>query len=465
MKKDKPILKYKTSKTSLKLSKQYHSILDELCFYSKNIYNSTLYEIRKHFFETGKYLQNEKVYHIIKKNENYKLLPAQVAQQTTHIVDRNMKSFFGLLKLKEKGLYQEKVQLPKYKNKKSGRFALIYTPDLFKVDYEKRKLRLSLPKSLKERFGLRFLFFDFPKYIKQGTKIKEIRILPKAYSFEMEIVYINDEQYQQIKHYNNFISIDLGVNNLLTIYDEKSQKSFIIDGKQMKSYNQYFNKEISKRQSSAIKANKKYKTKRIFRLQQRRKNKLRNDLHLISGRIVRFCLENDIGNIVIGYNQEWKQNSNIGRKNNKKFQNIPFAQLINFIDYKSENHGIRVFLQEESYTSKCSAVDLEPVWKQEEYLGKRIKRGLFRSANGKAINADLNGSLNILRKFLGENRYKEIEKSKAEFYLSNLEDRIGNRGAVPAPKRIRVAELEKFNFDDQSSLEEKVEFVKKVVNF
>ena len=199
-----------------------------------------------------------------------------------------------------------------------------------------------------------------------------------------------------------YAAIDLGLNNLATV-GSNVVKPFIINGKPLKSINQYWNKEKARLQSH-LKGNKKT-SKRIESITNKRNNKVKDYLHKSSRKIVNFLVSNNISTLIIGYNEEWKQNINLGRTNNQTFVNIPFYTFIQQLEYKCKLEGINFLITEESYTSKCSFLDNESVEKHESYLGKRIKRGLLRSAEGKLINADLNGSLNILKKVVGEFQY------------------------------------------------------------
>lgn len=179
-------------------------------------------------------------------------------------------------------------------------------------------------------------------------------------------------------------------------------KPFIINGKPLKSINQYWNKERARLQS--LLGDKKT-SKRIQSITNKRNNKVKDYLHKSSRKLVDFLVSNNISTLVVGYNEEWKQGVNLGKRNNQSFVFIPYYTLIEQLEYKCRLEGINFILTEESYTSKCSFLDNEEVCKHEKYLGKRIKRGLFKSKEGKLINADLNGSLNILKKVVGEFQY------------------------------------------------------------
>ena len=199
-----------------------------------------------------------------------------------------------------------------------------------------------------------------------------------------------------------YCSIDLGVNNLSTI-GSNILKPIIINGKPLKSINQYYNKKLAKLKSEL--KNEKKTSRRIKSLTVKRNNKVNDYLHKASKLIVNYLVSNNISTLVIGKNKEWKQNANIGKRNNQNFIQIPHTRFIEMLTYKCKLEGIPLIIKEESYTSKCSFIDNEPIKKQKVYIGKRIKRGLFETKEKRLINADLNGSLNILRKVVGEFQY------------------------------------------------------------
>lgn len=229
----------------------------------------------------------------------------------------------------------------------------------------------------------------------------EVRVLPRNNHHIVEVVYKVIEK--ELKPDNGrYASIDLGLNNLATV-SSNVVKPFIINGRPLKSINQYYNKEVARLQS-LLKDNKRT-SKRIYNITLKRNNKVKDYLHKSSKTIMNFLVSNNISTLVIGYNEEWKQNINLGRRNNQSFVNVPFYTFIKQLEYKCKLEGINVITTEESYTSKCSFLDSEPLRKHNVYKGKRIKRGLFKSAKGKFINVDLNGSLNILRKVIGDFKY------------------------------------------------------------
>lgn len=365
--------------------------LDELCFNSKNLYNRALYLVRQHYFKTKDYLNFFGVNKLMvdSKDEDYYALPTKVSKQTLMLLDRNFKSFFALLKKKQDGNYDKLIKLPKYLDKE-GRLVTTFPKDAV----SKKSLKKGLIKLSK-------LSIEIPTKKANESNLVEVRVLPRNNHHVVEVVYKVDEVESKSDN-GRYASIDLGLNNLATV-SSNVVKPFIINGRPLKSINQYWNKEVARLQSH-LKGNKKT-SKRIKSITNKRNNKVKDYLHKSSRRIVNFLVSNNISTLVIGYNEEWKQNINLGKKNNQSFVNIPFYTFINQLDYKCKLEGINVILTEESYTSKCSFLDGETLEEHENYLGKRIKRGLFKSAEGKLINADLNGSLNILKKVVGEFQY------------------------------------------------------------
>jgi len=373
-----------------KNSKHYKE-LDHLCFLAKNLYNSALYQVRQYFFNTKKYLN----YSQLNKQSNelfakdYQALPIKVSQQVEKLVDANFKSFFKLLKKKQKGDYNKPVHLPQYLDKVNGRQILTYTNQA--ISYNNR----NVPKGYIKLSGTTFL-------IKTNVeKIKFVRIVPKTNYIVIEIGYEKAEK--QLVQNNNYASIDIGVNNLATITSNVF-KPLIINGKPIKSINQYYNKIISHLSSK----NKNKWSNRMYSITRKRNNKIEDYMHKSSTHIVNHLVSNNVGTLIIGHNKNWKQDTNMRKDDKQTFIQIPFNKFIQMLEYKCQLKGIQIILQEESYTSKCNFLqqDYIPIFGTDDNLfnptGKRIKRGLYKSNCGKVINADVNGSLNILRKYLTE---------------------------------------------------------------
>ena len=413
---------YLTLKQQVKhLSKKEFRNLKYLCHIAKNLKNQAIYNVRQYYFQNKKYLSYNENYKMLKNSENYKKLNSNMAQQILKEVDGSFKSFFGLLKLAKNGQYNFKdIKLPKYLAK-DGFTTLVIGFVRLKDDI------LIVPYSNSFRKTHKEIAIKLPPVLK-GKKIKEIRIIPKQHSRYFEIQYTYEvEEVQRELNENNALGIDLGIDNLCTCVTNAGA-SFIIDGRKLKSINQYYNKINAKLQSIKDKQKIEHITLRQKRIARKRNNRINDYLSKAARIIVNYCLNNDIGKLVLGYNEDFQRNSNIGSINNQNFVNIPYGKLRDKLIYLCKLYGIEFKLQEESYTSKASFFDRDeiPIYDKENsqkyiFSGKRIKRGLYQTSTGKLINADCNGALNILRKS------KVVDLGI-----------LYNRGELNTPKRIRV---------------------------
>ncbi|MFP4050133.1 MAG: RNA-guided endonuclease InsQ/TnpB family protein [Thermoplasmata archaeon] len=414
---------YKTLRQNMhNLDKQEYEILTSLCHLSKNVYNETLYEIRQHFFDTGENLNYHELCKIIgKKSENYKMLISQAAQQTMKKVCEAFNSFFKLNKKKKKGEYDDDAYPPGYQDK-DGFFILDFHNQAFQLKDD--HIRIGITKSFREKFDVnkKEILIPFKHDNITEENIKRFQIIPKGKGnyLEYRIVYETDKEPIQ-KNKNNFLSIDLGVENLAT-YVDRSGRSFIIDGRKLKSINRWYNKKIARLKSIKDKQGIEEDTKKISKLFQDRSNKIHDYMNKTVHKIIEHCKKHKIGEIVVGHSKGWKQEVNIGKVNNQNFVHIPFDKLKTKLKHKCEYHDIDFTLVPEHHTSKCSFLDNEPVEHHEEYIGTRVKRGLFKTKNGTLINADVNAALNIAKK-----------AGKLET-ISGLEC----SGTVAVPERIRV---------------------------
>ena len=380
--------------------------IDNLCFKSKNLYNKGLYEVRQYFFNNNKYLNYFSLEKLMKDNNDtdYRNLPIKSSQQTLKLLDQNFKSFFNANKdyKVNPNKYLGKPKLPKYLDK-DGRYIMKYTyQGISKVGLKNGYINPS-------KTNLYFNISKFKNIINEDS-LCEVRLIPRSFYYIVEIVYDIKTLDKKIDN-KRYASIDLGISNLCTISSNISTQSTIINGRALKSINQYYNKQKSHYQQKLKKINDKYSSKRLERLTLKRNNKVKNYLHKTSLYITNFLVSQNINTIIIGNNKNWKQNVNIGKRNNQNFINIPHTTLINMITYKCEKMGINVVVSNESYTSKCSFLDNEKICKHSNYVGKRIYRGLFKSSKDYLINADVNGSLNILRKVV-PNAFVDIIKEK-----------------------------------------------------
>ena len=416
---------YITIKQQVKhLTKEEYNILRELCRTAKNLTNQAIYNVRQHYFQEKQYLRYESNYHEIKNCENYKLLNSNMAQQTLKNVDTMFKSFFALIKLAKQGKYNFRyIKLPNYLPKNGYANLIIGMINI------KNDMTLTIPYSytFKKKYDTK-IQIKVPKML-EDKKIKEIQIIPKFNARFFEIQYTYEIQEEKIQlNTNNALAIDLGVNNLCTCVTNAG-KSFILDGKKLKSINQFFNKQNAKLRSIKDKQNIKKQTKQQYMISRKRKNRVDDYINKTCRYIINYCLANDIGTLVIGYNQSFQCKPDMSKKNNQNFTFLPFGKIREKLEYLCKRYNINYVLQEESYTSKASFFDNDdlPVYNMDnpqtyEFSGKRVKRGLYQTKDGYLFNADCNGALNILRK-----------SSVVDLSV------LYGRGELDTPKRIRIS--------------------------
>ena len=415
---------YLTVKQILKhLTKEEYLSLKELSHIAKNLSNEAIYNVRQYYFNEGEYLNYEKNYTLLKDSDNYKMLNSNMAQQILKEVDGSFKAFFGLLKLAKKGKYNFKdIKLPNYL-KKDGFTTLV----IGFVRIKDNVLTIPYSNAYKKKHNT--ISIKIPPILKD-KKIKEIRIIPKSNARFFEVQYTYEvKEVQSNLNQNNALAIDLGINNLCTCVTNTGE-SFIIDGRRLKSINQWFNKRNAYLQSIKDKQNIKVKyTKRQSSNLRDRNNKVNDYMNKVAHKIINYCLDNDIGNIVVGYNETFQKAVSLGKRNNQTFLNIPYGKLREKLEYLCKLYDINFVKQEESYTSKASFFDQDiiPIYnddnpKEYKFSGNRIKRGLYQTRTNKLINADINGALNIL------NKSKVVDLSV-----------LYHRGEVDTPVRIRIA--------------------------
>ena len=415
---------YLTVKQQVKhLSKEEYRTIRELCHVAKNLTNEAVYNARQYYFTEGEYLNYQKNYVLLKNSDNYRTLNSNMAQQILKEVDGSFKSFFGLLKLAKKGKYSFKdCRLPSYLPK-DGYATLVI--GFIRLNGDK----LILPFSQSYKKTHKAIEIKIPPIL-ADKKIKEIRIIPKANARFFEIQYIYEaECIQRNLNTSNALAIDLGINNLVTAVSSKGE-TFIIDGRRLKSINQLFNKENSRLQSIKDKQHfGKKTTNRQKTIARNRNNKVNDYMSKAARKVIDYCIKNDIGTLVVGYNETFQREANIGRVSNQSFVSIPYGKLREKLEYLCELNGITYVKQEESYTSKASFWDKDdiPVYNEDNpksyvFSGKRVYRGLYKCSDGRTLNADINGALNILRK-----------SSVVDLTV------LYSRGDVDTPVRIRVA--------------------------
>ena len=415
---------YLTVKQQVKhLSKENYLSLKELCHAAKNLTNEAIYNVRQYYFTENEFLKYEKNYTLLKNSPNYKTLNSNMAQQILKEIDGSFKAFFGLLKLAKQGKYAFKdCKLPHYLPK-DGYTTLV----IGFVRLKGNQLIIPFSNSFKKTH--RPIEITIPPIL-LNKKVKEIRIIPKAKARFFEIQYTYETEYiQRNLNKHNALALDLGINNLVTAVSSNG-KSFIIDGRRLKSINQWFNKENARLQSIKDKQHfGKKTTNRQKAIARDRNNKVNDYMNKTARTVINYCINNNIGTLIVGYNETFQRNSHIGKPNNQNFVNIPYGRLRNKLEYLCELNDIAFIKQEESYTSKASFWDNDdiPVYnadnpKEYQFSGKRIHRGLYKTANGKVFNADVNGALNIMR--------------KSSVVDMNI---LYGRGEVDTPVRIRIA--------------------------
>lgn len=410
---------YMTDDTTLLVEKQIikpsnplYKDLDKLCFLSKNLYNSTLYTIRQHYFETKKYQSYfTTATNFAKENQaDYRALPAKVSNYTLQLVDQNMKSFFALLKKKRTNQYNNPVGLPKYLDKTKGRQV---------VHYHKQSLSLKKEGFVKLSKSSIEIQTKVPK-----NEIQYLKLVPCGNHIKVLIGYYKTKKKAKVTQ-TRIASIDIGQNNLMTVTSNVFHP-IIYNGKPVKSVNQFYNKILAKEQSKLKKVNNVNWSKKLGQLTLWRENQIVNYFHKVTNHFVNYCVANNIDTVIIGRNQQWKDNINLGTRVNQNFVTIPFRRLYDLLKYKLELNGINYMETEESYTSKCSFIDREEITHHDSYVGRRVRRGLFKSKYGKKYNADINGSLNILRKYM----------TKTGTYTDDLHEELVKHMANP--KKIKV---------------------------
>ena len=385
---------YLTLKQQVKhLSKEDYRSIKELCRIAKNLTNQAIYNIRQHYFAEGKYLKVELNYALLKSSNNYRMLHSNMAQQILKEVDESYKSFFASMKQGKSAL--KDCSLPRYLPK-DGYTTLV----IGFVRLKDNKLILPYSNSFKKTH--KAVEITVPPIL-LDKKIKKIRIIPKADAKYFEIQYTYEaECIQRNLNKTNALALDLGINNLVTAVSNKGE-TFIIDGRRLKSINQWFNKENARLQSIKDKQHLGMNpTNRQKAMAHKRNNRINDYMNKAARIVIDYCIDNDIGTLIVGYNETFLKDSNTDTRN---FVNIPYEMLIDKLEYLCELNSITFVMQEESYTSKASFWDQDaiPVYNCDDgneyrFSGKRIHRGQYRTATGKVLNADVNGALNIMSK-------------------------------------------------------------------
>jgi putative transposase len=373
-----------------------NATVSRACHLSSNLYNQVNYILRQQFLKHEKlsgYNALAKQFSMPSGNEdhdNYRKLPAQTAQWTIKKVVQSWSSFFKAMKVyrKHPEKFTGRPRIPRYREK-NGEFIVIFTSQQCRI----QDGILKFPKimELEVKTGLK------------NVNLREVRIIPQGSGYTVEIVYAKEITGTIGMKPERVMGVDIGVRNLVTIGNSISVQGIAVRAGLLKSINQFFNRELARLRSiNDLQGNERKQTKRIQKLFMVRNRKVKDIMHKLSRSIVVYAKNLDTDTIVIGHNEGWKQSVNMGRKNNQNFVQLPFSTLIQQIRYKAEEAGINVIIQDESHTSKCSFLDNESIEHHDTYLGKRIRRGVFQSARGTRIHADLNGSYNIIKKAIPE---------------------------------------------------------------
>ena len=369
----------------IKKSHPFYDECDNLTFLAKNLYNSTLYYQRDSFFnkEFKNYYAVNRVF-VRGNQKDYRALPTKVSKQVQMLVDKAFKAYFTLVRKKKVGDYTKKIGIPRYLSKTSGRCVVPYPKDALSLKND-GFVKLSMTNIVIKTKLLR-------------KDIQAVRIVPKGNHFVIEILYKAVVKPLKSETPKRVAFIDPGLNNLMTV-TSNCFNPIIYNGKPLKSINQLCNKNISELKSKLSEQG--LRTSSLLKsIYSKRSRRLTNLLHKITTQLVNQLDSYNIDTVIFGHNIGQKQDINLGKVTNQNFVQIPFTQLMRLLKYKCELRGIRFIETEESYTSKCSFLDEESICKHSSYRGKRLKRGLFESSTGTLINADVNGSLNIGRKYL-----------------------------------------------------------------
>ena len=391
-----------TEKEIIYSTDERFDLIKNLCHLSKNLYNASLYDVRQYYFETKSYRTWQSQAPIFTKNKNpdYYALQSHLAQQVLMQVGRQFIGFFNNKSNKKK-------RIPKYKDKNG--YNVVTVPQRAisrKIDVDETK-QIYTYTLCKESYNLKI------KSTQPNVKMVKF-VYDEANNLIKCFKIYKVEQPKLKKDNSRYFSVDPGLNNIVSIYNNIGIRPLLYNGRPIKSINQYYNKANAKLRSELPRNVK--SSKRLKQLSFKRSNKIDYEMHKISTHIINEAMRNNISKIIIGNNVGWKNEINIGRRNNQNFVNIPHTKLFNQLLYKGLMKGIEVIFTEESYTSKASFFDKDelPVYGQNDnykFSGRRIYRGLYKDSKGNLWNADLNGGGNIMRK-VSDKAYKNIRKTK-----------------------------------------------------
>jgi len=367
-----------------------YAVIDAAAFASKNLYNAANYEMRQAFIHKGCFISYNQLDKLMQSHEAYRALPAKVAQWVLKGLVNNWKSFREARESYQcdSSKFTGRPQLPKYKHKTDGRNLLIYTIQAI----NKKALRRGLIQPSMLSITVKT----------QQQNINQVRIVPRKGFYVVEVVYEKDVKQAPVNP-AYYAGIDIGMNNLAALASNKPGfHPVVVNGRPVKSTNQFYNKRKAELQKKLGTTG---TTKRMERITTKRNRRIDHYMHAVSRQIIDLLVQEEIGVLVIGKNDAWKQEVNMGKRNNQQFVQVPHARFIQMLTYKAGLVGITVLITEESYTSKASFLDRDPLPvrkpnddTEHTFSGKRVKRGLYRASGNRYINADLNGAYNIVRK-------------------------------------------------------------------
>ena len=370
--------------------------IDQAAFASKNLYNQANYQIRQSFIHEGHYLPYAEIFHRLKHHDCYRALPCKVSNSILIQLHKNWLSFFAAMEAyrEDPTSFTGRPRLPGYKDKEKGRNILIYDKQALGKRAFKKTGKL-VPSGLP---------LPIATNITDWEKMAQVRIVPRLDGYMVEVVYEQQEQPAPVDH-TLIAALDLGVNVLAALTSSKPGFTpRLVTGKPIKSLNQHYNKRRAQHQSRLSHENR-FTSPHLDRVTTKRNRRVDSYLHTASRRIIDLLVSEGIGMLIIGKNPLWKQEASMGKRNNQQFVQIPHARFIDQLAYKAKLVGIQVRIQEESYTSKASFLDADPIptyqanrSEKPAFSGTRIARSWYRASDGQIIHADINGSFNILRK-------------------------------------------------------------------
>ena len=348
------------------------AILEFICSEANKLTNCAIYYCRQMFFKAHKYVSNYELDELMKSNLHFKALRSAVAQQACHKVGESFKSYRKLAKLYREGKLENKPKLPKYR-KKGGLTVVNYPARWLKI--VNGEIKFTLGKQVKAWFGIDSFTLPMPSNL-DFKDIKEVRVLPRNKCFYAEFVYKQEEVKSNLDR-SNLLGVDPGLGNLLTCVSTTG-KSFIIDGKKIKSINQWYNKKVAALKKGKPPA---YWDNELAALSEKRNRQFRDIRNKVARFIISWCLNNNVGTIVHGWNKGIKNGSQMRKKENQEFVTIPNAAIKDRIEQLAIRYGIRFITTEESYTSASSFLDNDelPTYgetpkRKHKFSGKRGKK-------------------------------------------------------------------------------------------